>query len=125
MALPRILVGVGVLAFGLLLFFGCDVETNSARALHAKHNAAIRRLLVSLEIYKSQNGTLPTTLEELSKDDPQIHDITISDYTYRSKGIPVADGSLWLVTVKDPLETNQLIVGRLPVEVATKKPRLN
>lgn len=116
---------VAVLAFTWLLVFGCGVETNQARALQAKHNAAIRRLLVSIEIYKSQNGTLPTTLEELRKGDAQIGDIAISDYTYRTNGIAAADGSIWLLAVPNPLQTNAIIVGRLPVEVATRLPKAN
>lgn len=83
----------------------------------------IRRLLASLETYKTQKGALPASLEELSKADAQIRDITITDYAYSPLGIAVADGSTWWVTVQDPLETNQLIVGRLPYEVATRMPK--
>jgi len=111
------------LVFALLLAFGCGIETNKNRALRAKHNVAIKRLLFSIETYKSQNSTLPTSLEELRRGDVQIGDIAISDYTYRTNGIVTADGSLWLLAVPNPLQTNQFIVGRLPFEVATRLPK--
>ena len=109
--------------FALLLVSGCGVETNQTRALRAKHNAAVRRLLVSIEIYKDQKGNLPTTLEELRKNDSQIGDIVINDYIYSTNGIVAGDGSIWLLATRNPLQTKQLIVGRLPVEVTTKSPK--
>lgn len=125
MKLVPMFLGIAGSVFALALLVGCGVETNQARALQAKHNAAIRRLLVSLEIYKGQKGTLPKSLEELRKDDVQIRDIAISEYTYNPNGIVAADDSIWLLAIPNPLQTNQLIVGRLPVEVATRLPREN
>lgn len=107
----------------LLLFFGCGVETNQARALAAKHNSSIRRLLVSLEFYKNNNGAFPATLDELRKNDTNIRDIDISSYNYKTNGITVADGTRWLLVVSNPLHTNQVIVGRLPFEVANRTPQ--
>lgn len=106
----------------LMLFFGCGVETNRARALEAKYNSSARRLLVSLQFYKNAHGVLPATLEELRENDKEIRDINIAYFNYKTNGITVADGSRWLLAVPNPCHTNQVIVGRLPLEVATKKP---
>jgi len=114
-------VGLSLLVW--LLVSGCDVETNQNRALYAKHNASIRRMLVSLELYKSQKGTLPSSLQDLRDYDVQIHDISISEYTYNPSGIIVGDHSRWLLAVSNPVHSNEVIVGRLPIEVATKASR--
>ena len=95
-------------------------QSNQQRALHAKHNTAMRRLLVSLELYKEQNGVLAPTLEELRKSDTRIQDIAVSEYTYAMDGIVAGDGSRWLLAVSDPLGANKIIVGRLPVEITVK-----
>jgi hypothetical protein len=122
----RSILSVAAVAVSLLVWLlvsGCDVETNQNRALYAKHNASIRRLLVSLELYKSQKGTLPASLQDLRAYDVQIRDISISEYTYSPSGIIVADHSRWLLAVSSPLHTNEVIVGKLPIEVTVKASR--
>jgi hypothetical protein len=122
---PSVFLRMAGSALAFLVLFGCHVETNRERALYAKHNAAIRRLLVALDLHKNQKGALPSSLEELSKSDAEIRDIAIAEYVYSPEGIIVADGSRWLVAVSDPVHRNQLIVGTLPVKVAVKTPRNN
>lgn len=106
-----------------LLFSGCGVETNKRRALHAKHNAEMRRLLVALEIFRDNSGKLPTSLGELQKSDDTIRNIGIQAYGYSAEGIVVADGTRWLLTLPDPENSTQMLVGRLPVEIAVRKPK--
>jgi hypothetical protein len=48
--------------------------------------------------------------------------MNLAAYTYNSSGIPVADDGIWLVSVPDPKSAGQVIVGRLPIEVATATP---
>jgi hypothetical protein len=115
--------GLGIWLLVVYLLWGCGVETNRDRALHAKRSAEVRRLLVAMELYAGRNGGLPTTLEALCKSDIQVRDIGIARYIYSPNGIVVADGSRWLVAVSDPLHTNQIIVGKLPVDIAVRTPR--
>ena len=48
--------------------------------------------------------------------------VYLARYTYDSSGIPVADGGIWLVSMPNPKSDGQVIVGRLPIEVATATP---
>jgi hypothetical protein len=107
----------------LVFITGCGGETNQQRALSAKHNAEMRRLLVALEMFRAKSGQLPPTLEELQKSDSDVRDINIEGYKYSSEGILVADGTQWLLTLPDPKDNTQLLVGRLPVEVAVRRPK--
>jgi len=107
---------------GLLLFTGCDIETNKQRALHAQRNTEMRRLLVALEMFRDKSGKLPSSLDELQKNDPAVRDISFQAYTYSAEGTLVADGTRWLITLADPKDATQLMVGRLPVEVTVRKP---
>src|SRR5438067_1502549 len=77
---------VGSLAF----ITGCGFETKQQRALFAKHNAEMRRLLVALEMFRTKSGDLPTNLEELQKGDSAVRDIDIEGYKYTPGEIPVA-----------------------------------
>lgn len=107
----------------LALFTGCDVHTSKPHALHARDRVEIKQLLLALEAYKEKNGALPSTLEELQKNDPALRDINTKDFSYSSDGLAVADGTRWLVAIPDPKDNTQWIVGRLPIEVAVQKPK--
>ncbi|HXI73728.1 MAG TPA: hypothetical protein VNN22_25580 [Verrucomicrobiae bacterium] len=107
----------------LVFTTGCGGETNQQRALSAKHNAEMRRLLVALEMFQTKSGHLPPSLEELQKSDSDVRDINIEGYKYSSEGNLVADGTRWLLTLPDPKDNSQLMVGRLPVEVVVRKPK--
>jgi hypothetical protein len=108
----------------LVFITSCDVETNQQRALFAKNNAEMRRLLVALEMFQTKTGHLPPSLEDLQKSDNTVRDITIEGYKYSPEGILVADGTRWLLTLPDPKDSTHLLVGRLPVEVTVRKPKL-
>ena len=96
---------------------GCDVHTDKQQALYVKARTETRVLLVNMEAYKEKNGHLPTSLSELAIREPALTGMNLAAYTYRSSGIPFADGSLWLLLTPDPKHDGQLIVGRLPIEV--------
>jgi len=115
----RILMIAGVILCSLA---GCDIETNHQRATVAKEKTVLRRLLVSLELFRQKNGSLPDTLEVLGKNDAQIRDINPSAYTFSPTGIVVGDGSTWLIAATNILKDSNVTVGRLPVEVARRVP---
>jgi hypothetical protein len=106
-----------------LLFLDCGVSVTSDKSRLALRRHEIKLLLYSLDTYKSENGALPTSLEELRKVDARARSVTFPGYDYDPNGIPVADGSLWLLTVQNPLEKNQIVVGKLPFEIDIKTPR--
>lgn len=110
-----------VCAIVALLSLGCSGEVTSTKAYRAQHRHQITRLLHSLEDFQTRNGVLPATLEDLGKADPKIADIVFSDYLYAPRGIKVADGSTWLISVHDPVDTSHLVVGRLPTEVDSRR----
>jgi hypothetical protein len=108
----------------LVIFSGCDdVQTDRKQGLFAKHHAEMRRLLVALELFRSKNGALPPSLEELQKSDADVRDISVRAYKYSPDGILVDDGTRWLITLPDPKDNTKLMVGRLPVDVAVRKPK--
>lgn len=49
-----------------------------------------------------------------------IRDINVALFDYHPKGLAVADGTAWLLAVPDPLIEGDIIVGKLPGEIATK-----
>jgi hypothetical protein len=107
----------------ILLFLGCGSENNKQRGLFAKHHAEIRRLLVALEMFQTKNGVLPSTMEELQRNDPEVQDINLQPYKYSVTGIITEDGTSWLISIPSPKDRTQLLVGRLPAEVAVRRPK--
>lgn len=109
-----------VVVASICLLCSCGIETNRDRAVIAQENTVLRRLLVSLELFREKNGTLPATLEMLRQSDPKIRDIIASAYTYSPTGTVVAYGSTWLITATNVSAGGEVTVGRLPLEVARK-----
>ena len=101
---------------------GCDLHTDKQQALHGKALTQTRILLVNMQAYKEKNGHLPTSLSELADSEPALARMNLAAYTYRTGGIPVADGSLWLLLTPDSKHYGRVIVGRLPIEVTNTIP---
>ena len=112
-----------LLVVGLVLqFAGCDMHVDKHQASYVKALTETKVLLVSMEAYKEKNKRLPASLSDLAGSDPALAQMNLAAYTYNSSGIPVADGGIWLVSVPDPKSDGQVIVGRLPIEVAIATP---
>jgi hypothetical protein len=102
----------------------CYVETNRERSLAISRNAGIKTLLLAMDRYRSRSGRLPSSLEELRKsrtDVPEVDRMVLTHYSYHPDGFVVGDGTRWLVSTPDPYNKGHLIVGKLPIEVDSKK----
>lgn len=104
----------------LLVLVGCDVHTNTQKALSALRWNDLRHLLLSMDMYRSNYGALPPDLSTLYRSDADLTNIPNVGWRYSAAGIVIADGSRWLIATPDPNNTNKLIVGRLPVEVDSR-----
>jgi hypothetical protein len=102
-----------------LCLSSCDVHTDKVQASHVKARTEMKILLTAMDAYKTKNGQLPGSLEELAQNDPWLSNIDVRTFTYSSNAFTIADGTSWLIWIADPKTDEQVIVGRLPIEITT------
>src|SRR6266481_6157256 len=94
---------------------GCgDVHVDKNKAMLALRRTEMGALVLGLERYKSEHGTLPPTLIELTNQNGPFTNINASAFEYNPAGAIVSSGKSWLLFTTNPANTNQLIVGRIP-----------
>jgi hypothetical protein len=104
-----------------LVLFSCGIESNPRRAEHAKRRNELTCLLLSLEAYKREHGSLPANLAMLAANDTAITNVALEKYEYYPEGKTASDGSRWLLVTEHPVREGEVIVGRLPLEIISQQ----
>lgn len=112
----------GIICIILLILF-CIYVADWSRGRHEQAHFMARRtemagLLSALELYSKRKGILPETLAELTNEFSDVLRVDISEFNYNSKGIIFASGTNWLLVTSNLTNAEDLIVGRMPSEIA-------
>ena len=117
---------IGVVFLGIFSLPGCPahIVANRDEANLTRRVCETKILLFAMEAYKDKHGVLPSSLSGLRNGAPDLNDIDLAQYHYTKEGFAVGDGTVWILSAANPYRKGQwkgeLIVGKLPVEVASK-----
>lgn len=73
----------------------------------------MRSLLAALDSWKKDKGDFPSSLRELQVNDPLLKTIDVSIYRYEPAGFQVGNNQSVLLSVGDPMNKGNVLVGSL------------